>query len=142
MVLEYIADAVKAAADSNAQSESEEIKNDYYNDFHFAIGHTQGCLSELCNSLNYEYEPAPTLRRLYRYCFRKLAESEAKADTSPLDEVVKVIKPLRDAYDKISSENTGGPVMGNSQEVYAGLTYGRSTLNESYAENSNRGFFA
>lgn len=124
MTLEYIEDA----------------KNS--NDFHAAIGHIQGCLRELMASLNCEYEPAPTMKELYRYCIRRVGASEAKNDASILDEVVKVIVPLRDAYDKIKDVNTSGPVMGNSQEVYAGLTYGRNDVTENYVEQSNRGFRA
>lgn len=127
MTLEYIEDA-KAA--SNPQ------------EYHAAIGHIQGCLSELMASLNCEYEPAPTMKELYRFCIRRVGAAEVKNDASILDEVVKVIAPLRDAYDKIKGENASGPVMGNSQEVYAGLTYGRNDITENYVEQSNRGFRA
>jgi flagellar protein FliS len=34
----------------------------------------------------------------------------------------------------------GAPVMDNSQSVYAGLTYGRGSLNENLVGNANRGF--
>jgi len=132
MTLAYIDDA--KAVDIKSQNGA--------NDFHAAIGHIQGCLSELMASLNCEYEPAPTMKELYRYCIRRVGASEVKQEPGILDEVVKVIVPLRDAYDKISGENTGGPVMGNSQEIYAGLTYGRNNLNENYVEQNNRGFRA
>lgn len=125
MTLEYITEA-KASENSE--------------DYHAAIGHIQGCISELQASLNYEYEPAPAMGQLYRYCLRRVAAGEIKNDPSILDEVVKVIQPLRDAYDQIKGENTAGPVMGNSQEVYAGLTYGRNDITENYVEQSNRGF--
>ncbi|MCQ2525632.1 MAG: flagellar protein FliS [Lachnospiraceae bacterium] len=128
MTLEYIEDAKAAGSASE--------------DFHVAIGHIQGCLGELINSLNCEYEPAPAMKELYRYCIRRVGASEVKRDEAILDEVVKVIVPLRDAYDKIKGENTSGPVMGNSQEVYAGLTYGRNDVTENFVEQSNRGFRA
>lgn len=130
MVLEYIEDARASKAAGNDV------------DFHVAIGHVQGCISELQASLNYEYEPAPAMGELYRYCIRRVGASEIRNDVSILDEVVKVIAPLRDAYDKIKGENTSGPVMGNSQEVYAGLTYGRTDITENYVEQSNRGYKA
>lgn len=130
MTLEYIEDAKEAKAASDSK------------EFHLAIGHIQGCLSELMASLNCEYEPAPTIKELYRYCIRRVGASEIKNDAAILEEVVKIILPLRDAYDKIKGENTSGPVMGNSQEVYAGLTYGRNDINENYVEQSNRGFRA
>lgn len=155
MTLAYIDDA-KAAGQActagvqgtNEQSANEQATdkqtgaNEAPNDFHAAIGHIQGCLSELMASLNCEYEPAPTMKELYRYCIRRVGACEVKNDPAILDEVIRVIEPLRDAYDKIKGENTSGPVMGNSQEVYAGLTYGRNDVTENYVEQSNRGFRA
>jgi flagellar protein FliS len=35
-----------------------------------------------------------------------------------------------------------GPVIGNGQKVYAGLTYGKSNLNESVDSEPNRGYKA
>lgn len=127
MTLEYLKDA-RSAIDGNAD------------ELHAAVGHVQGCFGELCNSLDYKYEPAATLRSLYGYCIRKIGSFAIRKEASILDDIERVVKPLRDAYDKVKGENTSGPVMGNSQEVYAGLTYGRNNLNENMASNSNRGF--
>lgn len=129
MTLDYV---------SEAQSSLENGDGD--TGFTDAISKIQGCLSELINSLHMEYEPAGDLRRLYDFCIRRVAVSQAKKDGSILDEIVRVIKPLREAYSKITDKNTGGPVMGNSQTVYAGLTYGKDELIESLSTNANRGF--
>lgn len=110
--------------------------------FHSAVGSLQGCMSELGNSLNMEYELAGNLRQLYNYCLRVIGASEARLDADGLTEVEKVLKPLRDAYDQISGENKNGPVMGNSQSVFAGLTYGKEELIESLSTNTNRGYLA
>ena len=40
----------------------------------------------------------------------------------------------------LRNDKNSGAVMGNAQEVYAGLTYGKGTLNESTISQSNRGF--
>lgn len=130
MALEYIEDA-----------QVSEKKQDY-EAFDFAISRIQGCISELGMSLNYNYEPAIQMRALYDYSLRRIGSSQAKRDSAILDEVKKIITPLRDSYDKISDQNTSGPVMGNSQEVYAGLTYGKSDVNENYVSQGNRGFLA
>ena len=48
---------------------------------------------------------------------------------------------LRDAYAQIVSQDESAPVMGHTQTVVAGLTYGKYALNESLSgEDSNRGF--
>lgn len=130
IALDYIDEAKRAFSSDTADEEG----------FHKAIGCIQGCIAELIESLHYEYSPAKELRSLYNFCLRRIAVSEAKKDPGILDEVVKVLKPLRDAYDQISGENKNGPVMGNSQTVYAGLTYGREELIENLSTNANRGY--
>ncbi len=108
--------------------------------FREAIRKARGCLNELMNSLNLEYEPAPALLQLYLFCIRRLAVCEVRREDKCFAEIRKVIQPLRDAYAEVAKQNDQGPVMGNSQTVYAGLTYGRNTLTENMADQSaNRG---
>lgn len=110
--------------------------------FREAVRKARGCLNELIGSLRMEYEPAPALFQLYLFCIRRLANSEVKSDAQPLREIEQVIRPLHDAYEKISAQNSSGPVMGNSQTVYAGLTYGKNDLTENMADQgANRGMF-
>jgi len=108
-----------------------------------AVRKARGCLNELLGSLNYQYEPAPALHRLYMFCFRRLALGEQRRDRALFEEIKRVIVPLCDAYRQIAGQNSTGPVMRNSQTVYAGLTYGRNTLTENMADQgANRGMFA
>ena len=105
-----------------------------------AIRKTRGCVNELIQSLHLEYEPAPTLMQLYLFCIRRLAACEGRGDRQALADIKKVIQPLRDAYAQIEELNDRGPVMNNSQTVYAGLTYGKNTLTENMADQgTNRG---
>lgn len=100
----------------------------------------RGCLNELLASLHMEYAPAPELKRLYLFCVRRLAYAEFKKNASVLDEIRRIVKPLHDAYQQIAAQNGQGPVMNNSQAVYAGLTYGRNTLTENMTDQgTNRG---
>ena len=104
-----------------------------------AVRKSRGCLNELEQSLHMEYQPAGTLMRLYLFCARKLVHVQAKKEGAA-DEIRRVIQPLHDAYAQIADQNPRGSVMGNSQTVYAGLTYGRSTLTENMADQgANRG---
>ena len=129
MTLDYIEEAAGALGDDHDPSEFIEV-----------ISKIQGCISELIESLHMEYKPADELRMLYDFCIRRIAVSQAKRDAAILDEVSRVIRPLRDAYSKIVDKNPGGPVMGNSQTVYAGLTYGKDDLIESLSTNAGRGY--
>lgn len=111
--------------------------------FRDAVRKSRGCLNELLGSLDLRYEPAPALQRLYLFCIRRLARGEQRRDRELLAEIRRVIVPLRDAYRQIAAQNSAGPVMNNSQTVYAGLTYGRNTLTENMADQgSNRGILA
>ena len=108
--------------------------------FKEAAGKSRGCLNELLQSLDVQYEPAPALQQLYLFCIRRLAQGEAKQSAELFSEIERVIRPLHDAYDQIAGQNKSGPVMNNSQTVYAGLTYGRNTLTENMADQgTNRG---
>ena len=116
MTLQYLADGEQAADDA------------------------RGCIKELLNSLHREYSPAGELSRLYLFCLRRLAVCEVRRDRTILEEIRKVIAPLCDAYRQIQDQDTSGPVMNNSQTVYAGLTYGRNQLTENMADQgTNRG---
>ena len=61
-----------------------------------------------------------------------------------LNDVEMVISKLRAGFDGIKDHDTKGAVMQNVQQVYAGLTYGKGKLNESYynLQDYNRGFKA
>ena len=136
MLLCYLEDANTALAES--ETDSREAGS-----FHEAVRNARGCLNELLYSLDLNYEPAPTLQRLYLFCLRRLARGEQRCDAGPLEEIKRVIAPLSDAYRKILDQNSAGPVMENPQTVYAGLTYGRNTLTENLADQGlNRGILA
>lgn len=127
MLLDYVDEAEEAlgAQDETALAD--------------AVRKARGCLNELLQSLNIEYEPAVSLRQLYMFCIRKLVHTQAGQKEAP-EEIRRVIKPLHDAYEQIAKLNTSGPVMDNSQTVYAGLTYGRNTLTENMTDQGmNRG---
>lgn len=106
-----------------------------------AIRKIRGCINELTASLNFDYELAQNLLQLYLYVNRELVKASSHNDMESLEHVRKVIGQLHEAYKEIEGQDTSAPVMGNTQTVYAGLTYGRNTLTENIADPSaNRGF--
>lgn len=106
-----------------------------------AVRKIRGCMNELTESLNFEYELAFNLLQLYLFINRELVHASIHYDRENLEHVESVIRPLHEAYKQIESQDISGPVMGNAQTVYAGLTYGRNTLPESITDPAaNRGF--
>ncbi len=129
MILLYI-DEAKEALDTDNRA-----------DYKMAVRKIQGCVNELMDSLHLEYDLAQKLLQLYLYINRELAQASIHCDMENLEHVRMVIRELHKAYKKIEGQDQSGPVMGNSQTVYAGLTYGRSTLTENIADPAaNRGF--
>ncbi len=108
------------------------------------IHHATRFMNELIANLNFEGGLAFDLMSLYSYCNKRLSSAVAGNRPEDLDIVTDVISKLRDGFKKLSEADTGGPLMRNAQSVYAGLTYGKGCLNETYvdAKDYNRGFRA
>lgn len=131
MFLTYIRDAKNDLKEQDAKT------------FRLDIQRARGCLKELMGSLNYDYEPAPTLLKLYIYVSKLLVTADLHGEEQALDETEKIMQKLHDAYEAISKEDQSRPVMGNTQTVYAGLTYSKSDLTVNLDEGGgSRGFFA
>ena len=124
---------------SYADDAEEALKTDEDHEFYAAISRMRNCINELMCSLHMEYEPAAALLSLYRYCIRKLSTAGIRRSIEPLDEIRKIIRPLRESYAGLAETNTSGPVMGNSESVIAGLTYGKNDISENLVNNVNRG---
>ena len=70
-----------------------------------------------------------------------MAKALYQNHTEGIEEAEKILKRLYAAFCEAAKSDTSGPLMTNTQQVYAGITYGRSNLNESYIEDGHRGFF-
>jgi len=109
--------------------------------FQEGITKARGCIRELMSSLHFEYEPARNLLELYIFAGQELTRANVQNSKKELDHVKRMMEKLREAYEKIAEADTSGPVMGNTQTVYAGLTYGRNSLVENLtSQGSERGF--
>ena len=101
---------------------------------------------ELMNTLSYEEAPVVALdvMALYLFVNKKLVESIVKRESIDLDAAVKVLKDLRVGFDAHAKLDQSKPMMQNSHQVYAGLTYGKGYLKESYdvMAQQSRGFKA
>ena len=129
MVLLYIDEA----KDALTRDERMEYKG--------AIRKIRGCMNELTASLYFDYELAHNLLQLYLYVNRELVKASTHYDAENLEHVRMIIDQLHGAYRQIEDQDTSGPVMANTQTVYAGLTYGRNHLTENVAGSDiSRGF--
>ncbi len=112
-------------------------------DFKENIRKARGCLDELMASLDFRYEIATDLLKLYLYVNRELIHADIRNDPKRLEEADKVIRALHEAYVQIAAQDASLPVMENAQAVYAGLTYGKKDLMENLSgQGINRGFRA
>ena len=55
-----------------------------------------------------------------------------------------MIAGLKTAFEKVAESDDSAPLMENTQSVFAGLTYGKGSLNETDLDPNaaNRGFLA
>ena len=106
-----------------------------------AIHKIRGCINELIVSLHMEYELAQNLLQLYLYINRELVQASIHYEQENLNHIENIIRKLHAAYQQIEKQDLSGPVMGNTQTIYAGLTYGKNILMENMTNpEANRGF--
>ena len=129
IVFAYMEEA-KAAHEGNA-----------YEEYKAAIKKSQGAIDTLIGALNLKYDLAKDLHKLYVYTKNCLAKAIYQNRIDGLVEAEKILKRLYQSFGEAAKSDTSGPIMRNTQQVYAGMTYGRTTLNENCMEDNHRGFF-
>lgn len=129
MVLTYLEDSL------------ESFKNKNYKEYKWNIERAKDCIDELLNSLHMEYEIAGILKGLYFFYKRELTTAAIHNKQEMVLPVMQMIRELKESYEQIASQDTSAPIMENTQEIYAGLTYGKDSLNVNLSDQgSHRGF--
>lgn len=107
------------------------------------VKRAEGFLQELMGSLDRRYAIAEELMRLYRYVYEQLIFSVIRQKLVNGDTVKEVMGKLKEAFMQVAKEDKSEPVMENTQQIYAGLTYGKDSLNEVLLKGneSNRGYW-
>lgn len=106
-----------------------------------SVRQAQRAIIELMDSLNFSYDMAKNLYRIYVYCRDKLAEALYKRSMEELEEAERLMSKLYASFEKVAENDTAAPIMKNTQQVYAGYTYGRSDVVENCQElDKSRGF--
>lgn len=101
-------------------------------------------LRELSDNLDFRYEISKDLMSLYIFVDKKFVEASQKRSIRPIEAAKDVLNMLLLGWQQAAKADTDkGPVMKNGQQLYAGLTYGKGSLNETvYQDNASRGFKA
>ena len=136
IMYDIILDDVKNAKEAKAAGDEKQYQAD--------LVHAGKLVNELMDSLDFAEPIAFRLMSLYIYVNKMLVKARISRKWDSLNDVELVIEKLRAGFDGIKDQDTTGPVMQNAQQVYAGLTYGKGKLNETYlnAQDYNRGFNA
>jgi flagellar protein FliS len=132
MTLARIEEAEKAYQENDLKYFDKELKG------------AQKCVSELMATLDYRYVISYDLLSLYLYTNKQIITAIIKRNPLTLQSAKAVLKKLLKGFEEISKSDNSGPVMRNTQHLYAGLTYGKGTLNETFIDpgNKSRGFIA
>ena len=112
-----------------------------YEEYKAAVKKAQGAIDTLIHALNFKYDVAKNLHQLYVYSKNCLAKAIYQNKTDGIEETERILKRLYSAFCEAAKSDTSGPLMRNTQQVYAGMTYGRATLNENCIDDNHRGFF-
>lgn len=100
-------------------------------------------LNELSQNLDFTYDISKDLMSLYIFVNKKFIEASTENSVQPLHTAQDVLSSLLVGWKEANkSEANNTPVIQNSQQLYAGLTYGKDSLNETVYENQGRGFKA
>jgi flagellar protein FliS len=128
-MLVYIEDAITA-----------KTKGDMH-EFERNLESARNCIGDLRKSLDFEYELSRSLFSIYTYSDRQLANDIYNGTANNLDVVADMMKKLRKAFYDLSLTDDSQPMMENTQEIYAGLTYGKTDINETLVNpEASRGF--
>lgn len=102
--------------------------------FRHDIRRAKAFVNELASVLDMKYPISGNLLALYTYMNNVMVRADISLHTEELLRVKAQLVKLKDAFVKVAAQDTSGPVMQNAQRVYAGLTYSKNALNESYGD--------
>lgn len=110
-----------------------------------SVNKAREILAELLATLKGDTEISNSLRSLYIYTNKLVTEAEFKKDKVKLEEAIKVITPLYEAWnelgkkDEIAVSASQADITPTSRPaIVAGMTYGKSQLNDYVINNDDR----
>lgn len=129
-------DEAKAALDRTDAKRSNE-------DYREALRRASQVIRHLEEALDFSYEISGSLFPLYDFAERQIAKAIYTKKEEDLAPAEKIMGSLMEAFSEIAKKDDSAPLMGNTEQVVAGYTYGPTDLSEATANyDSSRGFFA
>lgn len=129
IVFTHVADA-KAAYESKNWEEYKE-----------ALRRSERAIEELMSALDFSYDLARELYSIYVFCRNSLAKAMYKREIEEIEFAERLMRKLYDAFLQVAKQDTSAPLMSNTQQVYAGYTYGREDVDTYQEFDTSRGFF-
>ena len=133
IIEENLALAKKALAEGDRETYRNEIKQ------------ANSFVKELLVSLDMNYEVSKNLASLYIYVSRCLNFALVSGKKEEIEAARKVLRKLGESFREVAKTDRSEPVMGNTQQIYAGITYGKGlSLDETLVtpNSEGRGFRA
>ena len=135
IIYEMVMDYLDEAIDEIGMSRKEEARRCLIN--------AQNCIDELIHSVNLNYELGRNLHQIYIFSKKELTVAGITFSAHRIWRVKKNFKALHEAYVELEKQDKSENIMGNTQKVYVGLTYGKYSLNEDMTGYAmNRGLMA
>lgn len=132
VIFELMLDSISIARNAFAEEDLELAEKE--------LKRAQGFLQEMRGSLDFQYEISANLASLYRYVNEQFVKSIVRRRDVNLESCERVLKGLMESFQEVAKQDDSEPVMKNTQQVYAGLTYGKGTLNEIAIDVNDRGY--
>lgn len=125
----YLSDAKKAHKQRDAEAQKDALRK------------AQRVLNELIGSLDFSYDLSKNLYALYRFCKEQLSRAMYENRMDGVEETEKILRRLYASFVEAARQDNSAPLMKNTQQVYAGMTYARDAVNEDYMDvDYHRGF--
>ena len=128
MAIQYIDDAKEA------------IKNGDHECLKICCGNAGRVVSDLIGALDDSYELAVALRQCYIYIQSQISMAVIKNSQEMLMIAEKMLKKLKESFEKVAQEDNTKPLMSNTESVYAGFTYGKRAVYDSLTTEVSRGY--
>jgi len=130
MYFAYIKDALICYNDGRWEQAKEEIDS------------ADAVLKRLQDDLNHDYQISGELHRLYQFCRKELALAKVRKSEEEIRVTLDIMRKLYVGMEEMVKADESKPLMQHSQQIYAGMTYGKYSLNEACETGENRGFLA
>lgn len=128
IAIKYIDDGVKA------------LNNNDVDNYRLNLKRSKAVINELTSVLDMTQAISLELRSLYVFMTGVLVKADIRKETEELLRVREMLLKLSKAFTVVSESDSSGPIMENTQAVYAGLTYSKDSLNENMYSDINRGY--